>query len=123
MSRDNILSVKPSTPVIEAVKKMSERNVGSVLITDESGKLVGIFTERDLLRLVAKGESLSKPISEFMTTKLVVAKPDDAVPKVASIMIEKWIRHIPVVNEEGKPVGILSIRDVLRYLVASSEFP
>jgi len=123
MSKDNILAVDPSTPVIEAVKKMCERNVGSVLITDESGKLVGIFTERDLLRLVAQGKSLNEPISKYMTTKLIVAKPDDAVPKVASIMIEKWIRHIPVVNEEGKPVGVLSIRDVLRYLVASSEFP
>ncbi len=105
------------------MRKMYERNVGSVLVVDDEGKLIGIFTERDLLKLVAQGKPLDKPVSEYMTKSLIVANPEDPIPKVASVMTEKWIRHIPIVSKDGKPVGIVSIRDVLRYLISESTFP
>ena len=123
MRKDELLTVKPEELTINAIKKMKERNVGSVLVVSEEGKLVGIFTERDVLRLVAEGKPLDKPISEYMSKKLITALLTDSLSKVASIMVEKWIRHLPVVDERGKVVGIISIRDVLRYIVSSSEFP
>ncbi len=123
MKKDKLLTVKPSELTINAVKMMRERNVGSVLVIDDEGKLVGIFTERDLLRLVADGKPLDRPIDEYMSRKLIVAKPEDSLTKIAAIMIEKWIRHMPVVDDKGRPIGIVSIRDVLRYMASSSEFP
>ncbi len=123
MKRDELLTVGPNEPTINAIKKMKERNVGSVLVVSEEGKLVGIFTERDVLRLVAEGKPLDRPIGEYMSKKLITATLTDSLSKVASIMVEKWIRHLPVIDERGKLVGIISIRDVLRYIVSSSEFP
>ncbi len=119
----NLVTVSPSTSIRDAVKAMYSRKVGSVLVVDEEGKLVGIFTERDLVKVVAEGKPLDAPISEAMSRDLVVAKEGDSITAIAHKMLEKWIRHIPVVNEEGKPIGILSIRDVLRHVVASGSFP
>ncbi len=119
----SLVTAKPDTSVKHVVELMRERNVGSVLVVDESGKLVGIFTERDLVKLVAEGKSLDVPVKEVMTTKLVVAHESDSIASIANKMIENWIRHIPVVDEQGRPIGIVSIRDVLRHIVASSAFP
>ena len=121
--KGDLVLAKPNEKVANVVKRMFEKNVGSVLVINDEGKLIGIFTERDLLRVVAQGESLDKPIGDYMTKSIIVANPDDPIPKVASIMIEKWIRHIPIVDKDGKPIGIVSIRDVLRYLVSESTFP
>ena len=122
MTRD-LVTVPPSASIREAARAMHFRKVGSVLVVDESGKLVGIFTERDLVKVVAEGKSLDAPVSEAMSRDLIVAKEGDSITAIAHKMLEKWIRHIPVVDDEGKPVGIVSIRDVLRHVVASGSFP
>ena len=122
MVRDLVVAA-PFTPVREVVKLMKERNVGSVLVVDDKGRLMGIFTERDLVKLVAEGRSLDTPVSEVMSKDLIVAHETDAIASLASKMLEKWIRHIPVVDGEGKPIGIVSIRDVLRHVLAACLFP
>ncbi len=122
MRHDNLITASPNEKVIDVVKKMHENKVGSVLVVD-NGKLVGIFTERDLVRIVAEGGALDQPVGNVMSRNLIVVNPEDSIALVASKMIENWIRHIPVVDKEGKPVGIISIRDVLRHIVASSTFP
>jgi len=119
----SLVTAAPSTPVKDVAKIMRGRNVGSVLIVDDSGKLVGIFTERDLVKVVAEGGSLDEPVEKFMTRNLVVAHEGEPLAKVASKMLEHWIRHIPVVDDSGKPIGIVSIRDVLRHLLAACLFP
>lgn len=122
MHHDHLITASPNDKIINVVKAMNDHKVGSVLIV-ENGKLVGIFTERDLVRIVAEGKSLDLPVGEVMSRNLIVAKPEDSIAIITSKMIEHWIRHIPVVDEEGKPIGIISIRDVLRHMVASSTFP
>lgn len=122
MHRDQLITASPNDKIIDVVKVMNDHKVGSILIV-ENGKLVGIFTERDLVRIVAEGKSLNEPVGEVMSRNLIVAKPEDSIAIITSKMIEHWIRHIPVVDDEGKPVGIISIRDVLRHIVASSTFP
>jgi len=119
----SLVTVAPSASVREAARKMFEKRVGSVLIVGDDGRLLGIFTERDLVKVVAEGKPLETPVSEVMSKDLVVAKESDSVASVASRMLEKWIRHMPVVDDSGKPVGIVSIRDVLRYIAASGSFP
>ncbi len=121
--RRELVTVSPDESVREAVKRMVENNVGSILVVDEEGRLLGIFTERDLARLVASGADLEQPVSKYMSRKPLTASPEEPVSKVASKMVEHWLRHLPVVDEEGRLVGILSIRDVLRAILAFEAFP
>ncbi len=123
MTRDKLVTVSPSATVKEAAMRMYEAGVGSVLIVDEEMRLLGIFTERDLVRIVATETPLDTPVSRVMTTRLVTASPDESLAMVASKMIEHGIRHIPVVDESGRLIGIVSIRDVLRHIVASGSWP
>lgn len=123
MRSNGLLTVSPDDKVLDVVKSMYERGVGSALIVGPEGGLVGIFTERDLVKLVASGGNLEGKVGEYMTRNPVTAKPEDPLPLVASKMIEGGFRHMPVVDESGKLVGIVSIRDVLRALVASGSWP
>lgn len=124
MRSTGLVTASPSDTVLDAVKKMYENNVGSVLVVDEQGRLVGIFTERDLVRVVAKGlDPSTTRLEEVMTRKLITARPGDSLPMIASKMVEHGIRHIPVVDEEGKLVGIISIKPVLRHVLASCSWP
>jgi len=124
MDSEFLVTAKPDETVVDAVKKMKKHNVSSVLIVDEHGKLLGIFTERDLVKVVALNKPLSTKLEEVMTKgKLVTASPDDPLPLIAHKMIEHNIRHIPVLDDEGKVVGIISIRKLLRYILSSHEWP
>ena len=106
---------KPEDPVIEAVKKMAEENIGSVVIVDESMKPIGIFTERDLLRLCASGADLSKTkLADVMTKNPTVIREDESVKKALEIMLYFGFRHLPVVDSQGRLVGVVSIRDVTK---------
>ncbi|MEL9990492.1 MAG: CBS domain-containing protein [Thermoproteus sp.] len=100
-----------------AVSKMYAYNIGAVLVVDDLGNPVGIFTERDLVRAVAEGISLDTPLEKLAPKELIRVHPNDSVLMAAQKMIEHNIRHIPVV-EGGRVVGILSIRDALRSLMA-----
>jgi CBS domain-containing protein len=122
MKKGRIIRISPSASVLDAVKVMSKENVGSVLITDND-KLLGIFTERDLVHHLAKGGSLEDRIEEVMTKDVITLREDESAWKAATIMVEKGIRHLPVVDKDGKLVGVVSIRDVLRTLIASSQWP
>jgi len=119
-----LVTARPNETVADAARKMKEHNVGSVLIVDEHGRLLGIFTERDLVRVVASNKPLSTKLEEVMTkSNLITASPDDPLPLIAHKMIEHNVRHIPVVNDQGKVVGIISIRKLLRYILSSHEWP
>jgi CBS domain-containing protein len=111
-----VVSVRPEESVQTAIARMLEENVGSVAVT-EGSELVGIFTERDVLRLAGQGGGLGElRIGDVMTRKLVTVSPDDDALAAARLMSERKIRHIPVV-QDGNVLGILGIRDVLRTLV------
>jgi len=112
----------PDKTVLDAAKIMAEHNIGSVPVV-ENGRLVGIFTERDLVRLVARGVPLDTRLGEVMTRDLIVAKPSEPLPLIAQKMLQHGIRHIPVVDDEGRLLGVISIRRVLRYLIAEHEHP
>ena len=105
----------------DAVVAMREHNVGCLLITD-AGCVVGVFTERDLLvRVLAPGCSLDLPIRECMTAPPVTVSPKDSVRTAVRRMQKGGYRHLPVVDESGHPVGVLSARRVVHYLV--EHFP
>jgi len=112
----------PDKTILDAARTMAEHNIGSVPIV-QGEKLVGIFTERDLVRHVAKGTPLDTRLEEVMTRKLIVAHPSDPLPLLAQKMLQHNIRHIPVVDQQGRLIGVISIRRVLQHLLAETEHP
>ncbi len=113
--------VQPLQSVAEAVELMRRFHVGCVLVC-QADRLIGLFTERDLLRRVlAPGRPLSTPIKEVMTRRPVVVQPQDPIGVAVECMEQGGYRHLPVVDRLGRPVGVLSVKRIIRYLV--EHFP
>jgi len=110
----NPASVKPDNTVMDAVLIMDKLGIGALPVVDENGRLVGIFTERDLLRrVVARRRDPEKTlIRDVMTPNPVTVKPDESVTEALRIMSSLKVRHLPVVNDAGVLVGIVSIKDI-----------
>ena len=108
-------------PVAAAVDALREHRVGCVLVT-AGGKLVGIFTEHDLLtRVLAPGVPLTAPLRSVMSADPVTVGPMDSVRTAIQRMQSGGYRHLPVVDGQNRPVGILSAKRIVRYLV--EHFP
>ena len=109
--------VGPEMPVGQVLKKMLEANVGALLIVDSQGQLEGVFTERDLLVRVAGIHALwhNMPIRQFMTPRPETVQLTDTLAFVLHKMDVGGYRHLPVVKD-GKPMGVISVRDMLRHL-------
>jgi len=115
-----VIAVDAETRLNEAIRKMIDRNIGAILVVEE-GKPAGIFTERDVLRQwSASADPNLVPIRDVMTTNLIIVDVDDEVEYAMSIMIQKGVRHMPVV-EKGKLVSVLSMRDVVKAQVKNLE--
>jgi CBS domain-containing protein len=115
------LTDRSDDSLASAARKMREQQTGSLLITD-GDQLLGIVTERDILRAVAEDIPLDTPISEVMSKDLVTAEPSTSLREAARIMTEKWIRHLPVL-EGGSLVGIVSQRDLAGVLAGALNEP
>ncbi|MBA4063328.1 MAG: CBS domain-containing protein [Isosphaera sp.] len=108
-------------PVADAVGVLRRHGTGCLLVTAR-GRLVGVFTERDLLtRVLAPGRPLDTRVRAVMTPDPVTVGPADSVRTAVRRMQKGGYRHLPVVDEAGRPVGILSARRVVRYIV--EHFP
>jgi len=108
-------------PVRDAVALMRLHRVGCVLVC-RAGRMAGLFTERDLLRRVlAPGRPLCVPLCDCMTADPVVVGRSESIGAAIRLMEEGGYRHLPVVDEAGQPVGVLSVRRIVHYLV--EHFP
>jgi CBS domain-containing protein len=122
---DQVKTLKQNAPVTigqnatigDAMATMTSTNVGAILIVDDAGQLIGIFSERDLLKkVVANGSDYEKlPITQYMTPRPECVSTTDTLNFVLQKMDAGGYRHVPVL-EDGKPVGIISARDMLRFL-------
>jgi CBS domain-containing protein len=111
-----VVKVSPEEPVRLAIARMLEENVGSVAVC-EGERLVGIFTERDVLRLTAEGPRFDEVrVGDVMTRQLVTLSPHDDILDAARLMGERKIRHRPVLEGENL-LGMVGIREVVRVLV------
>lgn len=118
----DVLRIEADASVFEAVRRMVERNVGSLLVTD-GGEIAGIVTERDYLRRVAlerRGDG-DVAVREVMSSPLMVARPDTTVDECMAIMTDRRIRHVPVV-EDGEVVGLVSIGDLVKFTSRRQSF-
>ena len=114
MSSD-LLSIETSVSIVEVAQRMVERNVGAVLVLDD-GRLVGILTERDVLRAVARGLGDTTRVGDCMTAHPETIAPDDTTEHAAVLMLHGGFRHLPVVEGEDL-VGVISIRDLVPLLL------
>jgi CBS domain-containing protein len=111
-----VLTVTPDETVQLAIARMLEENVGSVAVC-EGNHLVGIFTERDVLRLAGENTELQElRIGDVMTRRVLTVSPDDDILAAGALMAERRIRHLPVV-QDGMVMGIVGLRDVTRSLL------
>src|SRR5579864_3244796 len=111
-----VVAVGPEERVEVAIARMLEENVGSVAVC-EALRLVGIFTERDVLRLAGQGTAFGElKVGDVMTRTPFTVSPDDDVLAAAQMMGDRRIRHLPVV-QDGNLLGVIGIRDVMRTLV------
>jgi CBS domain-containing protein len=106
------ISVSPSTSIRNAVQIMNRENIGSVIVTDPEGRVIGIFTERDLVRIIAEGVDLDSSIASVMTRNPVVIYEDEPISRAVVLMAEKRIRHLPVIRRNGTLVGMITARDI-----------
>jgi CBS domain-containing protein len=114
MSR-NLLTVEPTTSISEAAARMTERGVGAaVVLTGDT--VSGILTERDVLRAVATGSVEGTHVAAWMSRDPETIETSDSTGSAAAIMIHGGFRHLPVCDD-GKPVGIVSIRDLMKVVV------
>jgi CBS domain-containing protein len=116
-----IWSIQPDATVYEAIELMAERNIGAVPVV-AAGKLLGILSERDYSRkVILKGKSSRQtPVKEIMSTRPVTVEPDETIAECMRIMTDERVRHLPVL-EDGKLIGILSIGDVVKWVISAQD--
>jgi IMP dehydrogenase len=109
------VSIDVNSSVDDAIRSMHARKISAIIVV-ENGKTVGIFTERDVVRsyIASNGKNFKEiSVRDSMIKDLIVAVPDEDLHEVSATMVEKNIRHLPVV-ENGKVIGMLSIRDIIQ---------
>ena len=116
-----IMSVPPDAKMSEAIKLLSERRIGAVLVMSE-GRIEGILSERDIVRVLGERGAavLEEPVSAVMTRKVVSCRPNDTVSAIMEMMTLGKFRHLPVLDGE-RVVGLISIGDVVKWRVQEYE--
>ncbi len=121
-----VVSIHKDAIVYEAMQILIEKNIGCLLVMDENGEVAGILSERDILHSAFHSQSNCKglPVTDIMTRReeLVVAGENDSVESLMDAMTEKHIRHIPIVAENGKPCGIISIGDLVKVQLSDRDY-
>lgn len=114
----NPFTVKETATLKETIVLLSNNKIGCVIVCDSSEKIKGIFTERDLLlKVVAKGVSMDSLVSEFMTKDPMTVEPNETIAFALNLMSHGGFRHLPVIDQTGSPIGIISVKDVVDYIV------
>ncbi len=121
--KTNVLSFEPENTIAEAIDAMHEKNYGAIIIT-KNEKLVGIFTERDLLRRVAakRLDIETTQLKEVMTTNISTANIDDRISESLRRMSQGRFRHMPVIDDQGKLKGLLSQGDFVAYTLSDAIY-
>ena len=119
----DVITVRPATPVSEALALLKEYNLGAVVVSTDGKEISGIMTERDIVRQLCEGpDFLDAPVSAVMTSEVLTCRPDESVQSLMNTMTERRIRHLPVVDDFGRLAGLVSIGDVVKSHISQIEF-
>ncbi|MBI3315959.1 MAG: CBS domain-containing protein [Candidatus Omnitrophica bacterium] len=120
--RPKCVSAPPDIALKEAIQIMQNQQSGYLMVTDKDWHVLGLFTERDvLMKVLGKGVSLDEPLKKYMKTDLIVLLKSDSVGAAVKAMKEYNVRHVPLVDEQGRMTGVLSVRTIVNFI--SELFP
>jgi CBS domain-containing protein len=105
-----VITAKENQSILEAVQLLSDRHVGSLVIINDEEKCIGIFTERDAIRIMANKFSTDEPLGKVMSRHIVTVSLDSSFDQAKELMLTHGIRHLPVTDEAGKLFGLFSLR-------------
>jgi CBS domain-containing protein len=119
----DVIHIKPGSSVADLVGLLREHNLGAVVVSRDGTSIDGIISERDVVRRLADGVAfLDQPVASVMTVDVHHCSPHDSVESVMSAMTDRRIRHLPVLDDRGRLVGIVSIGDVVKSQIAQLRF-
>ena len=117
MTRDlmlkDVVTTKGNVPAKEAIELLFKRHIGCIVVINDEEQCIGIFTERDVIRVVAQNMPLDAPIEKIMTKNPCTINEDSIFQEAKSIIISAKIRHLPVIDANGKLIGLISVRHIL----------
>lgn len=118
----NVYSIDADASVYDAVELMAEKNIGALVVTSDESKLAGILSERDYARKVILRQKTSRDttVSDIMTPEVVFAREETPLNHCMSIMTQKKIRHLPIVDPKG-PVGMITLGDIMKTIIAEQS--
>jgi Predicted signal-transduction protein containing cAMP-binding and CBS domains len=105
-----VITAKEDLPIQQAVQLLNDRHVGSVVVVDDEEKCIGIFTERDAIRIMANKFSTGEPLGKTMSRHIVTISLDASFDEAKELMLTHDIRHLPVTDEAGKLIGLFCLR-------------
>jgi CBS domain-containing protein len=111
---DKVITIRPEQSIREALVVLAQHNIGCLVVVDEARRPVGMLSERDIVRTAVKNESVfTLLVNQLMTRNLILGTPSDDIGAAGSTMVERRIRHLPVLDG-GKLVGIVTIGDIMK---------
>lgn len=110
-----LVMIRSGTTMLDAAKLMVDTNIGLLVICDakERTNIAGVISERDIMKAIASGKKLNAAVDEVSTKRVITAKASADVAEAAKAMNKNKIRHVVVVDEQGKPIGVVSMRDLV----------
>ena len=118
-----VWSIGPDATVLQALELMAAKNIGAVIVLEADNTVCGIFSERDYARKVVLNgrSSKSTPVRDVMTSEVYYVRPQDSVDRCMALMSEKRFRHLPVLDDDEQLLGIISIGDVVKAIIAEQQ--
>jgi CBS domain-containing protein len=118
----NVYGIAPTATVLEAVRLMAEKGIGALVVM-EGEHLAGIISERDYARkMVLHGRSsVGTPVSDIMTRDVITVEPRQNIQECMELMTDRHLRHLPVLDDDGRVVGLLSIGDLVKNVIAEQQ--
>ena len=118
-----LFTISPASTVLEATRKMNQHKIGALVVMDDGGRVIGMFTERDVLQRVVAQElpPASVRVADVMTREVVCCMPDDDLDEISAIMKQRRVRHVPVCDADGGLHGIISMGDVNAQYASNAE--
>ncbi len=118
-----VLTIPPDATVVEALHQMRERRVSAIVVSEDGRRIAGIISDRGIMDAIAdrSAEVLNAPVGSVMTKEVFTCSRGDAVSAIMALMTKRRIRHIPVVEHDGRLCGIISIGDVVKHRLDEIE--
>ena len=119
----SVSTARPEDTVQEIANRLAQRNIGAIVVVGDNGRVSGIISERDLIRALAKqgASALQVPVQEIMTRNVVTCNITASSDEIMETMTRGRFRHIPVIDDDGSLIGIVSIGDVVKQHIAEVE--